>query len=146
MKRKAIAAVSAALLSLSLAAGTPAVAQAQLDDAVQAQLVALGFLPADWMLTQEQVLELQNVLGSTENDGEKQAQVRQIVGDAADPEPVPPQPQLDDAVNAQLVGLGFMPSEWTLTEEQQIELQNLLSSNESDDTKKAQVRQIVGID
>lgn len=67
------------------------------------------------------------------------------MGDQAAAEPMPPQPQLDDAVNAQLVGLGFMPSDWTLTEEQQIELQNVLSSTASEQSKQDQVRQIVEI-
>ncbi len=80
MKNKAIAAASAALLSVSLLAGAPALAQAQLDDAVSAQLISLGFMPADWVITEEQSLELQNVLSSNETDEIKQGQVRKIMG------------------------------------------------------------------
>lgn len=59
MKSKSILTATAALLSLSLLAGTPALAQTQaLDDAVTAQLVTLGFLPGDWVLTEEQMLEI----------------------------------------------------------------------------------------
>lgn len=79
MKIKLMAAASAALLSLSMMVGTPAVAQERLDDAVTAQLISLGFTPGDWVMTEEQVLELQNVLSSTDSDDEKQAQVRNIM-------------------------------------------------------------------
>src|SRR5690606_183276 len=79
MKLKLTAAASAALLSLALMAGTPAVAQGTLDDAVTAQLISLGFTPDDWVMTEEQVLELQNVLSSTDSDDEKSARVRNIM-------------------------------------------------------------------
>ena len=80
MKSKLIAAGSAALLSLSLIAGAPVLAQAMLDDAVTAQLVDLGFLPADWVITEAQLIELQNVLSSTESEQLKQDQVKKIMG------------------------------------------------------------------
>jgi hypothetical protein len=80
VKSKAITAASAAILSLALMAGTPALAQMELDEAVNGQLISLGFVPGDWVLTEEQVIELQNVLASNDTDGEKQEQVRKIVG------------------------------------------------------------------
>ena len=79
MKIKLMAAASAALLSLSMMAGTPAVAQGTLDDAVTAQLISLGFTPDDWVITEEQTLELQNVLSSADSDDEKEARVRSIM-------------------------------------------------------------------
>lgn len=81
MKTKLIAAASAGLLSLSLMAGVPAVAQAQLEDSVTAQLISLGFQPADWVITEEQALELQNVLSSADSDDAKRARVEQIMDD-----------------------------------------------------------------
>ena len=80
MMNKITAAASAAFLSLALMAGVPAVAQTQLEDSVTAQLVSLGFQPADWVITEEQALQLQNVLSSNDSDEEKRAQVEQIVG------------------------------------------------------------------
>lgn len=79
MKIKLMAAASAALLSLSMMAGVPAIAQERLDDAVTAQLISLGFTPDDWVMTEEQTLELQNVLSSGDSDDEKEAQVRSIM-------------------------------------------------------------------
>jgi hypothetical protein len=146
MKNKAITAASAAFLSLSLLAGTPAMAQTQaLDDAVTAQLVTLGFLPGDWVLTEEQMLEIQNVVSSNEPDGDKQEQIKRIVGDDVAAAPVVVRDMLDDAVTAQLVALGFLPDDWVLTEGQLVELQNVLSSTASEQSKQDQVRQIVEI-
>jgi hypothetical protein len=145
MKIKAITAASAAILSLSLLAGTPALAQTQaLDDAVTAQLVTLGFLPGDWVLTEEQMLEIQNVVSSNEPDGEKQEQVKRIVGEQA-AAPAVERDMLDDAVTAQLVALGFLPGDWELSEGQLVELQNVLSSTASEQSKQDQDRQIVEI-
>jgi hypothetical protein len=56
-------------------AGTPALAEMELDEAVNGQLISLGFVPGDWVLTVEQVIELQYVLASNDTDGEKQVEV-----------------------------------------------------------------------
>lgn len=81
MRNKLLTAISAALVSVPLLAGAPALAQAQLSDSVQAQVVGLGFDPAEWTLTPEQLLQIENVLGSTDDEQSKVDQINNIVAE-----------------------------------------------------------------
>ncbi len=80
MLSKFLAATSAALVSLTLLAGAPASAQAQLAAEVMDQLAALDLDPTGWVLTEEQVLQIENVLNSTESDDTKVDQIKEIAG------------------------------------------------------------------
>lgn len=152
MNNKVLAAASAALLSAALVVGTPTVAQVQLDDAVSAQLIQLGFTPADWVITQEQALEIMNVVNSTDSDQGKQGRIREIMGDAiveAGPVGTPAERAavaLEESVSTQLVGLGFTPANWNITQDQALQIMNVVNSNESDESKRDQIRQIMGDD
>jgi hypothetical protein len=81
MKLRTLGVVSAAALSLSLLAAIPASAQsAQLEADVAAQLTELGFNTDEMMVTDEQVLEIENVLNSDDEDDIKRQRVEEIVG------------------------------------------------------------------
>lgn len=70
---------SAAALSLAIAAGAPAFAQ--MSDAVSTGLAQLGFATDGLMLTEEQELEVQNVINSSDDDDTKKARIEQIIGE-----------------------------------------------------------------
>ena len=80
MKRNLVTAVSAAVLSLSLLAG-PALSQVQLAAEVLEKLTMLGFDMTDVVVTEEQVLELENVLNSTDEDDAKKMQIEEILAE-----------------------------------------------------------------
>jgi len=80
VKRNLVTAVSAAVLSLSLLAG-PALSQVQLAAEVLEKLTMLGFDMTDVVVTEEQVLELENVLNSTDEDDAKKMQIEEILAE-----------------------------------------------------------------
>ena len=79
--RKVISAASAAVLSLGLLVATPGLAQVELGQSVVNGLTELGIDPEGWVLTEEQVLQLENVLNSDDSEDEKRAQIEAIVGE-----------------------------------------------------------------
>jgi hypothetical protein len=81
LKRTLIATVSAAALAVSLAAHTPALAQAQLSEEVTAKVTGLGIDLTDVVLTEEDVLEIENVLNGTDDDATKTMAIEEIVAE-----------------------------------------------------------------
>jgi hypothetical protein len=81
LKRTLIATVSAAALAVSLAALTPALAQAQLSEEVTAKVTGLGIDLTDVVLTEEDVLEIENVLNGTDDDATKTMAIEAIVAE-----------------------------------------------------------------
>jgi hypothetical protein len=81
LKRTLIATVSAAALAVSLAALTPALAQAQLSEEVTAKVTGLGIDLTDVVLTEEDVLEIENVLNGTDDDATKTMAIEEIVAE-----------------------------------------------------------------
>jgi hypothetical protein len=128
----------------------PVLAQSAFDDATTTRLNALGFYPSDWAVTPEQALEIETIVRSSENDQAKEQQIRLIMGDALNmPATETPNERaaaaLEESVTTQLISLGFQPSDWVITESQALELQNVVSSTDSDQAKQGRVRQIMGM-
>jgi ethanolamine utilization microcompartment shell protein EutS len=150
VKSKLLAGASAALLSLSIMSGTPALAQMELQDTVKSQLIALGYLPDDWMISEAQALELQNVVSGADTEDVKRQRIEQIMGDAiAEPASTMTPTEramaaLDDTVRTQLIALGFLPDDWMISEAQALEMQNVLSGGDTEDVKRQRVEQIMG--
>ncbi len=74
------AAASAAMLSLALVAGVPAVAQEQTADAVMTGMAELGMDTEGLVLTEDQVLQIQTILNGTNDDNEKVDEINQLLG------------------------------------------------------------------
>jgi hypothetical protein len=81
VKPTLIATVSAAAFAMSLAALTPALAQAQLSEEVTAKVTGLGIDLTDVVLTEEDVLEIENVLNGTDDDATKTMAIEEIVAE-----------------------------------------------------------------
>lgn len=79
MYRTIIPAVSAAALSLCLLAG-PALAQVELAEEVESELTALG-IDTTMIVTEEQLLQIENVLGGTEDEDTKTQMINQILAE-----------------------------------------------------------------
>jgi hypothetical protein len=130
--------------------GTPALAQMELQDTVKSQLIALGYLPGEWMISEAQALELQNVLSGADTEDEKRQRIEQIMGDAiAEPASTMTPTEramaaLDETVRTQLISLGYHPADWMISEAQALELQNVLSGADAEDVKRQRVEQIMG--
>lgn len=80
MKRYVLAA-SAAALSISLMAGVPAWSQAELAAEAMEKATMLGVDLTDVVLTEEQVLEIENVLNSDDEDASKTEMINQIIAE-----------------------------------------------------------------
>jgi hypothetical protein len=77
VKRSFVAAVSAALLTVSLS--VPAFAQVQLAEEVITKLTELGFDMTDVVVTEEQVLQLEGVLNGTDPADVQKAEIEKIL-------------------------------------------------------------------
>jgi hypothetical protein len=136
--------VSAAALSLALIAA-PAFAQG-FDDAAAAGLSRLGIqAPAIETLTTEQVAQITNVINSSDTDEIKRSRIDLILGDEATATGRLGVRQLQDSVSADLAALG-VDTEGVdmLTLSQLGQLQNITSSGETDEIKKAQIEEVMG--
>jgi hypothetical protein len=82
MIRKTLTTVSAAALSLSLIAGAPALAQQQLGNQIADRLVAMGFnVDEIGMVSEEQALEIENVLNTSDDDQTKKTRIEEILAE-----------------------------------------------------------------
>jgi hypothetical protein len=136
--------VSAAALSLALIAA-PAFAQG-FDDAAAAGLARLGIqAPAIETLTTEQVAQITNVINSSDSDEIKRSRIDLILGEEATATGRLGVRQLQDSVSADLAALG-VDTEGVdmLTLSQLGQLQNITSSGETDEIKKAQIEEVMG--
>jgi hypothetical protein len=136
--------VSAAALSLALIAA-PAFAQG-FDDAAAAGLARLGIqAPAIETLTTEQVAQITNVINSSDTDEIKRSRIDLILGEEATATGRLGVRQLQDSVSADLAALG-VDTEGVdmLTLSQLGQLQNITSSGETDEIKKAQIEEVMG--
>ncbi len=71
---------SALALALALLAGAPAVAQEQTADAVMTGMTQLGMDTEGMVLTEEQVLQVQAVLSTTDDDRIKVDRIEELLG------------------------------------------------------------------
>jgi hypothetical protein len=136
--------VSAAALSLALIAA-PAFAQG-FDDAAAAGLARLGIqAPAIETLTTEQVAQITNVINSSDSDEIKRSRIDLILGEEATATGRLGVRQLQDSVSADLAALG-VDTEGVdmLTLSQLGQLQNITSSSDTDEVKKAQIEEVMG--
>jgi hypothetical protein len=137
--------VSAAALSLALIAA-PAFAQG-FDDAAAAGLARLGVqAPPVETLTTEQVAEVTNILNSSESDENKRRQIDLVLGGGqATATGRLGVRQLQDSVSADLAALGVdTEGVELLTLSQLGQIQNITSSGDSDEVKKAAVEEVMG--
>jgi hypothetical protein len=136
--------ISAAALSLALL-GAPGFAQG-FNDAAAAGLAKLGIqAPAVESLTTEQVAQITNVLNSSDTDEIKKAAIEEILGGEATATGRLGVRQLQDSVSADMAALG-MDTEGVgmLTLSQLGQIQNITSSGDSDDVKKAAIEEVMG--
>lgn len=78
MRRSLTAISSAAALALALGSGMPVLAQAQLEDEAVMTLEGMGFDVDTAELTEEQVLEITNVLNSDQSEDEKKMAIEAL--------------------------------------------------------------------
>jgi hypothetical protein len=133
-------------LALALAlAGSPLAAQG-FDDATAAGLAKLGIqAPPVETLSVEQRAEIQNVLGSSDTDDAKRAQIGLILGEEATATGRLGVGQLQSSVGAGLAQLGIDASgvdQLTLAQLAQIE--NVMAGGEADDVKRMRIEEIIG--
>lgn len=145
MKTRLLAAVSAAALSLTLAAA-PALAQVrQLNDSALTGMAALGIDTTGLVVTADQAAQIENVLGSSDADSIKKAHIEEIVGGEATATGRLGTDQLRSSAQADMAALGLdtevVPM---LTVEQLAAIQNVSGSEATDDSKRAQISAIVG--
>jgi hypothetical protein len=143
-----LSAVSAAALSAALIAGAPANAASLTESAAQG-LAVLGVpTPPPDSLTDAQVLQIMNVLSSSDGSDRKREHIQTIIGEnEASGAGVGKYGigQLRSSVSADLAALGVDASgvdSLTLSELAQIE--NITGSKATDESKKAQIAEVMG--
>jgi hypothetical protein len=143
-----LSAVSAAALSAALIAGAPANAASLTESAAQG-LAVLGVpTPPPDSLTDEQTLQIMNVLSSSDGSDRKREHIQTIIGEnEASGVGVGKYGigQLRSSVGADLAALGVDASgvdSLTLSELAQIE--NITGSKATNEAKKAQIAEVMG--
>jgi hypothetical protein len=143
VKTRLLSVLSAAALSLTLASA-PASAQ-QLSDSANQGMAALGIDTTGLTLTVDQAAQIENVLGSSDPDSIKKAHIEEIIGGEATATGRLGTDQLRSSASADMAALGLdteiVPM---LSVEQLAAIQNVSSSQATDDSKRAQIEAIVG--
>ena len=146
MRSKFLTAVSAAALSVALMSAAPVMSQEQqLSDSAHAGMAALGIDTTGVMMTADQAAQIENVLGSTDPDTVKKSHIEEIVAGEATATGRLGTDQLRSSASAGMAALGIdtevVPM---LSVEQLAAIENITSSQATDDSKRAQVNEIVG--
>ena len=145
MKTKLLAAVSAAALSLTLISAPSFAQEQQLSDSAAAGMAALGMDTTGLVVTADQAAQIENVLGSTDADSIKKAHIEEIVGGEATATGRLGTDQLRSSASTAMAALGIdtevVPM---LSVEQLAAIENVTSSQATDDSKRAEVNEIVG--
>jgi len=143
VKTRLLSALSAAALSLTLVSA-PAFAQ-QLSDSATQGMAALGLDTTGLVLTTEQAAEIENVFSGSDADSVKKAHIEEIIGGEATATGRLGTDQLRASTSADMAALGLdtevVPM---LTVEQLGAIENVTSSQATDDSKRAQIETIVG--
>ena len=145
MKTRLLTAVSAAAVSLTLISAPAYAQEQQLDDSAMAGMAALGMDTTGLVVTADQAAQIENVLGSTDADSIKKAAIEEIVGGEATATGRLGTDQLRSSAAEGMASLGLdnevVP---TLTVEQLAAIENVTASQATDDSKRAQITEIVG--
>ncbi len=147
MKSRFLIAVSAAALSLSLASGPSMAQTAQLSDSAMSGMSQLGIDTTGVDVSAEQAAQIENVLGSSDNDEIKVGRIQQILGNEATATGRLGTDQLRSSVSSDMAALG-MDTEMVpmLQVEQLAAIENVTGagSSTSDDQKRSQIETIIG--
>ena len=145
MKTKLLTAVSAAALSLTLISAPAFAQEQQLSDSAMAGMAALGMDTTGLVVTADQAAQIENVLGSTDADSVKKAHIEEIVGGEATATGRLGTDQLRSSAAEGMASLGLdaevVPM---LTVEQLAAIENVTGSEATDDSKRAQIEEIIG--
>jgi len=145
VKTQLLAAVSAAALSLTLISAPSFAQEQQLSDSAAAGMAALGMDTTGLVVTADQAAQIENVLGSTDPDTVKKSHIEEIVAGEATATGRLGTDQLRSSASAGMAALGIdtevVPM---LSVEQLAAIENITSSQATDDSKRAQVNEIVG--
>ena len=145
MKTRLLTAVSAAALSLTLISAPAFAQEQQLSDSAMAGMAALGMDTTGLVVTADQAAQIENVLGSTDADSIKKAHIEEIIGGEATATGRLGTDQLRSSAAEGMASLGLdaevVP---TLTVEQLAAIENVTGSQATDDSKRAQINEIVG--
>ena len=146
MTNKILAAVSAAALSVALMSAPAMSQEQQLSDSAHAGMAALGIDTTGVMVTADQAAQIENVLGSTDDDSIKKAHIEEIIGGEATATGRLGTDELRSSVSADMAELG-LDTEMVpmLSVEQLASIENVVGSSETDESKRAQINEIVGI-
>ena len=146
MSNKLLTAVSAAALSLAVMAASPVFSQeAQLSDSAAAGMAGLGIDTTGLVITTDQAAQIENVLGSTDADDIKRGRIEEIIDGEATATGRLGTDQLRSSAAEGMSSLGLdteiVPM---LSVEQLGGIENVTSSQATDDSKRAQIETIVG--
>jgi hypothetical protein len=145
VKTRLLTALSAAALSLTLISGPAFPQAAQLSDSAMAGMAALGIDTTGLVLTVDQAAQIENVRGATDADSVKKMRIEEIVGGEATATGRLGTDQLRSSASAGMSALGIdteiVPM---LTVEQLAAIENVTGSEATDDSKRAQIEEIIG--
>jgi hypothetical protein len=145
MKSRLLTAVSAAALSLALITAPAFAQEKQLSDSAMAGMAALGIDTTGVMVTADQAAQIENVLGSSDADSIKKSHIEEIIAGEATATGRLGGDQLRSSASAGMAALGLdtevVPS---LSIEQLAAIENVTASQATDDSKRAQITEIVG--
>jgi hypothetical protein len=118
----------------------------QMQDSVSSDLAALGIdTEGVEMLTLTQLSQIQNITSSQDPDDIKKMRVEEVMGGQATATGRLGVNQLQDSAAAELADLGVDAEVVaTLTISQLGQIENVMSSSDSDETKRMRIQQIVG--
>jgi hypothetical protein len=145
VKTRLLTAASAAALSLALLAFPVSAQEGQLSDSAMAGMAALGMDTTGVVVTADQAAQIENVLGSNDADSIKKSHIEEIIAGEATATGRLGTDQLRSSASSTMSSLGLdtevVPM---LSVEQLAAIENVSGSQASDDSKRAQITEIVG--
>ena len=132
------------ILGRNVATETGRLGVAQMRSSATSDLAQLGIITDVDMLTMSQLGQIQNVVSSSDATDVKKARVEEILGNEATSTGRLGVAQLQDSAAADLAAIGVdTETVETLTISQLGQIENVMSSSATDESKKAQVEKII---
>ena len=145
MRTKFITAVSAATLSLTFMSAAAYAQEVQLNDSAKIGMSSPGIDTTGMMVTADQAAQIENVLGSTDTNTIKKARIEEIIGGEATATGRLGTDQLRSSVSADMAALGLDTEMVPMLSVGQLgQIENVSGSSATDDSKRAQITEIVG--
>lgn len=145
MNRRLVALITASSIAFGVAGGVSAQSM-QLEDSVMSGLSQLGVgVPDGVMLTDMQIAEIENVLGSTDDNSDRVARIERILAQGTVSDGGMNTQMLRDSVAISLAAMGYTDVDADMLSLMQVsEIENVTGSSDDATMQKARIDAILG--